>query len=286
MNTLFDPKKLPLKRNHVTIAGIATAFWEGGTPDAQPIIMLHGLNGSHHGMWPLASHLADYHLFLPDLPGHGGSGLPEHANVAGVVGWFDKFIRKVAEQTGQKPVVLAHSFGAQIAFMSCLQLANEYNRCILLNPVPRVSILPYIFGKSLALLPKRLALELVGTSEQARYLRGTFLLQRHSPEIHDVIRWIGDQSANTPDKFAYYVAISQELMDIHAYRADNIRKDHFYCIAGDNDRMLTGDSLQELRAMFGPGHFYIVPNTGHLMPIEAPGDTAKAVCKLLPPATN
>jgi pimeloyl-ACP methyl ester carboxylesterase len=281
MNTLFDPKLLPLKRHIASIAGIRTVFWEGGTIGATPIIMLHGLNGSHHGLMPLAERLQDYHIFLPDLPGHGGSGLPAKATVAGVVGWFDKYIRKIAELTGKKPIVLAHSFGSQIAFMSCQQLPGEYEACILLTPVPRVSILPYIFGKSLALLPKRIALELVGSSEQARYWRGTYLLHRRSPELNDLVRWIGDQSANSPDKFAYYVAISQELMGIPAYSREGVQHGSFYCVAGDSDRMLTQDGLNDLKTMFAP-RFYLCENTGHLMPIEAPDDTARIVRKLLP----
>lgn len=284
MTTLFDQKKLPLKRHSSSIAGIRTVFWEGGTPGATPIIMLHGLNGSHHGLWPLATRLSDYHVFLPDLPGHGGSGLPQHATVKGVVEWFGKYIRKVIEITGKKPVVLAHSFGSQIAFMTCQQQPSDYAECVLLTPVPRVSILPYIFGKSLALLPKRLALELVGSSEQARYWRGTFLLHRRSPEINSLVRWIGDQSANSPDKFAYYVAISQELMGIPAYSQEGVAKGRFYCIAGDNDRMLTGNSLQELKDMFGLTKFAICKETGHLMPIEAPDDTARMLRKILPAA--
>jgi pimeloyl-ACP methyl ester carboxylesterase len=284
MRPLSDPRHLPLKRHTASVAGIRTAFWEGGVPGATPIIMVHGLNGSHHGLLPLAAHLLGYHLFLPDLPGHGGSGLPKRATVGNVVGWFDKYIRKVADLTGKRPVIIAHSFGSQIAYMSCQQIPGEYEECILLTPVPRVSILPYIFGKSLALLPRRLALELVGSNEQARYWRGTFLLHRHSAEINSMVRWIGDQSANTPDKFAFYVAISQELMGIPAYSREGVQKGRFYCIAGDNDRMLTPAALQELKSMFKVRRFAICKNTGHLMPIEAPDDTVRLLRKMLPPA--
>lgn len=284
MTALYDPRQLPLKRHTASIAGIRTVFWEGGQPGATPIILVHGLNGSHHGLLPLAQRLADYHLFMPDLPGHGGSGLPTKATVAGVVGWFDKYMRKVTALTGKKPVVIAHSFGSQIAFMACQALPDDYAECILLTPVPHVSILPYIFGKSLALLPRRLALELVGSSEQARYWRGTYLLHRRSADINGLVRWIGDQSANSPDKFAYYVAISQELMDIPAYSHDGVQKGRFYCIAGDNDRMLTPATLKDLKHMF-EGRFAICENTGHLMPIEAPDDTVAILRTLLPKAT-
>lgn len=281
MKPLFDPKKLPLERRSVSLVGIRTAYWEGGTPGAEPIIFLHGLNGSHHGLWPLATRFMDYHVFLPDLPGHGGSGLPEHARVEGVVGWFDKFIRKVAEITGRKPIVVAHSFGAQIAFMSCRQVPGEYTKCILLTPVPRASILPHMYGKSLALLPRRIALELAGSSERARIWRGSFLLHRHTPETRALISWNARQSANNPDKFAYYIAISQALMDIHAYNKADISSDDYYCVSGDHDRMLTPDALDTLREMFGASHFFICKETGHLMPLEAPDETASIIRKIL-----
>lgn len=285
MNTLFDPKHLRLKQHTANIAGVRTAFWEGGTTGGLPLIMLHGLNGSHHGLMPLADRLQNYHIFLPDLPGHGISDLPSLTTVDGVVGWFSVFIRKIATLTGHKPIVLAHSFGSQIAFMACQQLPHDYRVCILLTPVPRVSILPYLFGRSLALLPRRLALDLVGNSEQVRYWRGTFLLHRRSPEIDSLARWISDHSDSTPDKFAYYVALSQELMDIPAYSDEGVKKGQFYCVAGDSDRMLTPASLARLSTMFG-SHFYTCENTGHLMPIEAPDDTAKIVRTLLPSAQH
>ncbi|HSE61617.1 MAG TPA: alpha/beta hydrolase [Candidatus Saccharimonadales bacterium] len=286
MSPLFTLKQLPLTRHLTSIDGLRTAHWEGGTVGAPPIILLHGLNGSHHGLWPLATRLSDYHLFLPDMPGHGSSALPKKARVAGVVQWFDAYMTRIAALTGQPPVVIAHSFGAQIAFMACQQKPEAYRDCILLTPVPRVSILPYLFGKSLALLPSRLALEVVGRNESLRFWRGSFLLHRHTPETRALVRWIGDQGANSPDKFAFYVSISQELMGTPSYSRAGVTKGRFYCVAGDNDRMLTPASLAELRTMFGKKHFAICKNTGHLMPIEAPDETAALLRTMLPPTST
>jgi pimeloyl-ACP methyl ester carboxylesterase len=284
MSPLSTLKKLPLARHNTSIDGVRTAHWEGGVPGATPLILLHGLNGSHHGLWPLAARLADYHLFLPDMPGHGSSGLPKIGHFASVVKWFDAYIKRIAGQTGQKPVVIAHSFGAQIAFMACQQLPDAYRECILLTPVPRVSILPYLFGKSLALLPSRLALEVAGRNESVRFWRGSFLLHRHTPETKALVKWIGDQGANSPDKFAFYVNISQELMSTPSYSRAGVAKGRFYCVTGDNDRMLTPASLAELKAMFGKKRFFICKETGHLMPIEAPDDTAVLLRTIMPAA--
>jgi pimeloyl-ACP methyl ester carboxylesterase len=281
MSPLFTLKRLPLTRHITSIDGVRTAHWEAGAPDAPPIILLHGLNGTHHGLWPLATRLNANHLFLPDMPGHGGSGLARDNKVATVVRWFDAYIKRVNAMTGQRPIVIAHSFGAQIAFMACQELPDAYDECILLNPVPRVSILPYLFGRSLALLPSRLVLEVIGRNDSVRFWRGSFLLHRHTAESRALVRWIGDQSANSPDKFAFYVAVSQELMAIPTYTKAGVKKGRFYCIAGDKDRMLTPASLAQLKEMFSDGHFLLCKETGHLMPIEAPDDTAALLQKVL-----
>jgi pimeloyl-ACP methyl ester carboxylesterase len=286
MSPLLTAKQLRLTRHIASIDGIRTAYWEAGTAGATPIIMLHGLNGSHHGLLPLATHLTDYHLFLPDLPAHGGSAVPRRAVVADVVGWFDAYIRRITEKTGKTPVVLAHSFGAQIAFMTCQQLPHGYSKCILITPVPRVSILPYLFGKSLSLLPSRLVLDVVLNNKSVRAWRSTYLLHRRTPTSEATVKWIADSAASQSDKQAYYVAIAQELMVIPAFNRTNVKKGRFYCIAGDNDKMLTPDTLAQQRQMFGHGHFFICRDTGHLMPIEAPNETAIIVRRLLPPATD
>jgi hypothetical protein len=45
--------------------------------------------------------------------------------------------------------------------------------------------------------------------------------------------------------------------------------------------MLTPASLAELKSMFGKGRFFICKSTGHLMPIEAPDETAVILRKLI-----
>jgi pimeloyl-ACP methyl ester carboxylesterase len=284
MSPLLTIKQLQLTRHITSVDGIRTAHWEGGTAGVTPIIMLHGLNGSHHGLMPLATHLTDYHLFLPDLPAHGGSAVPRRADVTNVVEWFDAYIKRIAEKTGKIPIVLAHSFGAQIAFMACQRLPKGYSECILITPVPRVSILPYLFGKSLSLLPSRLVLDVVFNNKSIRAWRSTYLLHRRTPTTEAVMKWVADSAADLSDKHSYYVAIAQELMVIPAFNRMNAKRGRFYCIAGDNDRKLTPESLAEQRRIFGKGRFFICKNTGHLMPIEAPEETAAIVRRLLPEA--
>ena len=47
---------------------------ELGSPEAQPVVMLHGMRDVAMSLWPIAERLADhYRVILPDLRGHGRS---------------------------------------------------------------------------------------------------------------------------------------------------------------------------------------------------------------------
>jgi pimeloyl-ACP methyl ester carboxylesterase len=59
---------------YLTVDGVRLHYLEWGTPGKQPIVMLHGLNVQAHTWDPVARRLAEqYHVFAPDLRGHGES---------------------------------------------------------------------------------------------------------------------------------------------------------------------------------------------------------------------
>ena len=85
------------------------ADWGSGTP----VVLLHGLTGSPAYLRPLAERLAGWHrVIAPDLPGHGGTGLPAGLTVEGCA----QLLAEACAQLGvERPVVVGHSFGAPIA---------------------------------------------------------------------------------------------------------------------------------------------------------------------------
>ncbi|MCU1480671.1 MAG: alpha/beta hydrolase [Subtercola sp.] len=58
----------------VRVGGLKMHYLEWGTPGKPPLVMLHGLNVQAHTWDPISRRLAsDYHVFTPDLRGHGES---------------------------------------------------------------------------------------------------------------------------------------------------------------------------------------------------------------------
>lgn len=255
------------------------AYWEGGSAEAQPLVMLHGLAGSHDGLLPLAQQMVDYRLFMPDMPGHGKSPVILHG-VDNLIGWFIEFLDFVHKSTGQKPVVVAHSFGAQIALIACLKEPRLFTKCVVLNPVPHISLMPRLFQQSLAMVPRVVAHGL-GANQHTQYWRNFYLLVRRDAASVERMQAVIHHGVNDPENFAFYIETSRQLLN-SASRYDEIAQSgRFYCLVGDADRMINSKTINYLRTVFKEDHFAVCSNTGHLMPIEAPAETAQLVRGML-----
>ena len=282
MSPLFEPKHLRLTKHSTHVGGLRVTYWMSGEREAAPIIMLHGLGGSHHGLLPLAQRLRDGHqLFIPDMPGHGESSIPERASISQLAEWFAAYVRMIGAATKLPPTIIAHSFGAQVAFKACRLLGDDYNICILLAPVPRVSTLPYLVGKAISWVPSGVMVNL-GRNQQLRHLRGSYLLVRRSPDVDKLVRWVGDECANTPERLSYYVRLNHRILGERTYNKSTVRKGRFYCVLGDTDKMVGAKGIARLRKVFPHRRIFICKHTGHLLPIEAPNETAALIKPLLP----
>jgi len=97
----------------------------GSAPDrsgGRRLIFLHGGPGlDHHLLLPLATLLAErpadptagWEIWLPDLPGHGGSILPS-GRLPGLAALEDQLTSWLAELPGGYDVLIGHSMGAWI----------------------------------------------------------------------------------------------------------------------------------------------------------------------------
>lgn len=100
-----------------------------------PLVLLHGWSMSHAVFAELADLLAtDFHLLIPDLPGHGGStpSIPCRLEVvAGALkGWL--------EQRALEPVsLLGWSLGGQVALQLAVIAPQLIERLLLVATTPR-----------------------------------------------------------------------------------------------------------------------------------------------------
>jgi 2-succinyl-6-hydroxy-2,4-cyclohexadiene-1-carboxylate synthase len=112
-------------------------FETRGDNSSDPLVLLHGFTGTHHTWDELGERLAEKHLLiLPDLPGHGRSGVspsrakmgigPTSDAVAGVIGLA------MGEKGTRKAALLGYSLGGRVALeLACRH--QELLSCLILE---------------------------------------------------------------------------------------------------------------------------------------------------------
>ncbi len=132
-----------------------------GGPDAA--LVLHGLTGSTHEVWPLAErlHAAGMRVLAPLMAGHGGApaalrGLPSTA-------WVEQAERELDRMRGARRVVLAGlSMGAMVACALADRHPQRVHGLVRLAPALElapslrlVALLGRVPGLGAVILPKR-----------------------------------------------------------------------------------------------------------------------------------
>ena len=117
----------------VNADGIETFYLESGPVSAPPVVLVHGLGATNASMLPLIPALSrDYHVLVPDLPGHGGTQATGDAHRAAYLGnWLLAFLR----QTCERPAVLVgNSLGGRTALQAALDSPYDVRGLVLLCP--------------------------------------------------------------------------------------------------------------------------------------------------------
>ncbi|XVH30717.1 alpha/beta fold hydrolase [Haloferacaceae archaeon DSL9] len=92
--------------------GIDIAYTEAGDPDAQDLVLLHGINaaGSSGEFREIFTALAEeYHVVAPDLPGFGRSGRPPLSYSAAL---YEDFVREFLDRFDDPAIVASSLTGA------------------------------------------------------------------------------------------------------------------------------------------------------------------------------
>jgi pimeloyl-ACP methyl ester carboxylesterase len=111
--SLFQSQQPPDR--FVTVNGLRIHYLEWGTPDKQPLIMLHGIGRVAHTFDHIAPHFASrYHVMAVDMRGHGDSEWDPKG--AYLVEDYVKDIEAMAQQLRLRNIVIwGNSTGGRVA---------------------------------------------------------------------------------------------------------------------------------------------------------------------------
>lgn len=130
-NSLAAPRRLRSKEHRYVKSPTGNTLYVEleGPEDGQPLVLIHGLNGSREQWFYQRTMLRNSHrLIIVDLPGHGKSPAPASMVVKDLAKDLAAVIRSLSLV---KPVLYGHSLGAMTILEYCSTYPNEVKNIIL-----------------------------------------------------------------------------------------------------------------------------------------------------------
>ena len=268
----------------IPTVGSGTRVWSYGDPDGEPLLLVHGFRGDHHGLEPLAQALVDrhphVHALVPDLPGFGDTDpLPGRTHNLDTYG--DWLVQLWEATTQGRGAILGHSFGSLVVGAAHAR-GLRADHTVLVNPIAAPALEgPQAVWTQLAIayyrvadaLPERAARALLGQPGIVRVM-SEVMAKTRDPELR---RWIHAQHR------AYFSTFSDARTLLEAFRASVSHTVMEFAetfdsptllIAGDRDDITPLTAQLELEQRIPQAQLRVIPGTGHLVHYEAVNDAA------------
>jgi pimeloyl-ACP methyl ester carboxylesterase len=280
--------RIPVRAHRVDVDGTETAWWEYGQDDAPVLVLVHGFRGDHHGLEPVVAQLPGFRIISPDLPGFGESAtfaVGSH-DIDAYADWLAAFIGAIGLDGPYD--LLGHSFGS-IVSSAAVARGLAPDRLVLVNPIgapalegPRgvMTRLAVLYYRTAAALPERAGYALLANGAIVRVMSVTMAKTRQKP----LRRWIHDQHDR------YFSAFGDRDAVLEAFRASVSHDVSEYAadidvptllVAAERDDVTPLDAQHRLVTRFPDAKLEVIPEVGHLIHYETPGDAAARILRFL-----
>ena len=247
---------------------------EGSGP---AVLLIHGQPGTAADWTGVARALRDrFRVLVPDRPGYGRTG----GRALGIVGNAEAMANLLEETGAGEAIVAGHSWGAGVAIAMARRYPERVLRLVLVNPVTP--------GDRLGIVDKLLADERIGPP----FARGAFWVAGSAlaaPRVRRVLRrtlpgYGIERSADVARDLrtggawrSFYVEQRALFSELPALREglSDVRQPATVVVAA-NDRVTDPEAGRRFAAEMG-ARLVEVPRAGHLLPMQAPEEVARAI---------
>lgn len=243
----------------VPVADLQMFYYEYGSPDAPPLVLLHGSGETGESDWkPVVEGLAkNFHVIAPDLRGHGKTLDPRSAySFALLANDVADFIRALRIAPA---FVAGHSNGGNIAIVLTVEHPDVVKKAVIMagNAYVSADLLRYADSR---------------WSERVSISWGKQLAERH-----DALRYDG-YWRGLLDRTGYEIARAPNYSRQDLSGA----KTPVLIIQGENDDVNAPAHHAEFMAEhFADAQLWLAPNTGHSVHEEHPAEWVERVTKFL-----
>ncbi|MCP4420553.1 MAG: alpha/beta hydrolase [Chloroflexi bacterium] len=255
-----------IPRYELNALGIHTNYYEVGTPNGRPILLLHGMSSSADSFRETMHELSsDFWLIAPDIPGFGYSDSTTPFNFPHLVEWLAAFY----EARHLPPVsLLGHSFGGTLAVTFAVEYPEDVNKLLLLAPsvLASVNYPEYVkrIGVGLGLIDLGSAV-----SQSKAWVRRQIKTSFYAPGSMDESVWdrrlrdyeLARQSADVLKASAFH--------DLRPF-LHNVTQD--VCLVwGENDKVVPASNAQQLAEVLPNTQTHVLIECGHAPMLEQQG---------------
>ena len=118
--------------------GIKLAYVDAGTPDGDPLLLLHGYTDSSRSFSPMVPHLGRYRLLIPDQRGHGASDAPECCYGSTQFAHDAKLLLDALKI--DRAAVAGHSLGSMVAMSLAAEYPDRVTKVVLIGSTALVPV--------------------------------------------------------------------------------------------------------------------------------------------------
>lgn len=234
-----------------------------------PIVFLHGFALSHVIWKPLIPDLkAEARLIFPDLRGHGNSPAPEGPYT---VRMMAEDVVALLDKLGlDKAIWVGHSMGGYL----CQAAARDY--------LERVAAVAFVTTRSQADTADKIQGRLK-TIDQVRQYGARVVAEDMSEKLAYKETWKNILFKIIDKTPPAGVIGSLQAMASRPDSSELVRNlaVPWAFVAGQKDLFVPLETAREMAAPLDPGHYFEVPDTGHMPMLEAPETVTQALRVLL-----
>lgn len=257
----------------LVVAGQPVHIATGGKPfdPALPtIVFLHGA-GMDHTVWTLQARYLSHHgysVLAPDLPGHGRSSGPPRDTIAALSGWLVQLLDAGGVSSAS---LVGHSMGALIGLETAASAPDRVAKLALLGAAAEMPVHPDLLAAAEQGLGPAVDLVVAWGFGKRAHLGGA-----QAPG-----GWMLGAGRRVLERGLKVGAMAASFRACDAYKSalDSAAKvtAPVLLLLGETDRMTPPAGARPLAAKLKDSRTVVLPDTGHMMMIEAPDATLDAL---------
>ncbi|MFW0179780.1 alpha/beta fold hydrolase [Rothia sp. P7208] len=271
---------------NLTINGISTWYWEYGNPKGEPLLLIHGFRGDHHGLELIGSSLSEYRVIIPDLPGFGKTeAFPsDQHNIDAYGQWLHALMLSLSHQ--QRSIYLiGHSFGSIICSYTASTYPQQVKKLSLINPISQCPLKSSAQALTLAVqgyywlgsrLPSFLGMPLLRSTIITRIM-SEIMMKTKTPQLRSFINtqhhlYFGSFASAQSVYEAYKISTQHTAAEYIGHVPVPV-----HMIVAEKDDLGTLETQHLMYQKIRQGKIDIIPEVGHLIHYETPRYAAQLI---------